>query len=87
METHQILFYDYVEDIADRRAPYRQEHLERIRAREDIVMAGALGDPPYGAAIVFRNVAREDIEEFVSGDPYVRARLVTAWRVDLWRLV
>lgn len=87
METHQILFYDYVEDIAERRAPYREEHLERIRSREQIVMAGALGDPPHGAAIVFRDATPDEIEAFVSGDPYVGAGLVTAWRVEPWRLV
>jgi uncharacterized protein YciI len=46
--THHILFYEYVEDMAERRAPYREAHLERIFAEREagrLVMAGALGDP------------------------------------------
>lgn len=87
---HHILFYDYVKDVLARREPHRQEHLERIRSELHagrVVMAGALGDPPHGAAIVFRDVAVEDIETFAAQDPYVRAGLVTAWRVEVWRVV
>jgi len=29
-DVHYILFYEYVKDIVDRRAPYRDEHLARI---------------------------------------------------------
>lgn len=84
---HHILFYEYVKDVAERRGPYREAHLERIRADERIVMAGALGDPPHGAAIVFRGVEPGEIEAFASEDPYVQAGLVTARRVERWSLV
>lgn len=87
---HRILFYEYVDDILDRRGPYREEHLARIRERRDagaIVMAGALGDPPHGGATVFRGVSQADIEAFVRDDPYVKAGLVTGWRVEPWTLV
>jgi uncharacterized protein len=90
VETHHILFYDYVDDIVDRRGPHREAHFERIRAareRGQISMAGALGDPPHGAAIVFRDAAPEEIEAFVREDPYVQAGLVTAWRVERWNVV
>jgi uncharacterized protein len=90
VEPHHILFYDYVEDMAERRGPHREAHLERIRAareRGQVTMAGALGKPPRGAAIVFRDAEREDIEAFVRGDPYVQAGLVTGWRIEPWNLV
>ena len=88
--THQILFYDYVEDILDRRGPYREAHLAGIRAEREagrVLMAGALGDPPHGAAIVFGDVERAAIEAFASSDPYVEAGLVLAWRVEPWNVV
>jgi uncharacterized protein YciI len=88
--VHHILFYEYVKDILDRRGPYREEHLARIsreRERERIVMAGALGDPPSGAAIVFRGAERAEIELFARQDPYVRAGLVSSWRIEVWKLV
>jgi uncharacterized protein YciI len=89
-ETHHLLLYDYVEGILERREPYRQEHLTRIRAECDagrIIMAGALGEPPSGAALVFRGVDAEQIEAFVRGDPYVRAGLVTRHQAMVYKLV
>ena len=89
-DVHYILFYEYVKDIVERRGPYREEHLARIaRARErgEVVLAGALGDPPHGAAIVFQGAERTVVESFAREDPYVRAGLVTDWRIEPWKLV
>jgi uncharacterized protein YciI len=85
-----ILFYDYVENMLERRVPHREAHMAAIKAERDagrIVMAGPLGDPPHGAAIVFRGVEPEAIEQFVVADPYVKAGLVTAWRLEVWQVV
>lgn len=90
MAAHRILFYDYVEDVLARRAPYREAHLERIVEQRDagrVVMAGALGEPPHGAAIVFADVDEAEIEAFVTADPYVQAGLVTGWRIEPWAVV
>ena len=86
--THQILFYDYVEDIVDKRAPHRAAHLDLIgRWRDEgkVVMGGAIGDPPHGGVIVFS--AGADVGEFVDADPYVSEGLVTAHRVEPWNVV
>jgi uncharacterized protein len=90
VESHHILLYEYVENMLERRAPYREAHLARIYEERDagrVVMAGAFGDPPHGGAIVFRGTDPEAIEAFVQADPYVEAELVTAWRVESWNLV
>jgi uncharacterized protein YciI len=87
---HLLLLYEYVADMADRRGPYREAHLERIRAEQAagrVMMAGALGNPPSGAAIVFKGVAPDHVEQFVTSDPYVEAGLVTTWRALPWTLV
>jgi uncharacterized protein len=84
----QVLFYDYVGDILERREPFRAEHLGAIRAGQDdgrILLAGPLGDPPHGAAIVFADQAAA--EAFAQSDPYVVNGLVTSWRVEPWTLV
>jgi uncharacterized protein len=89
-DVHHLLVYDYVDDMSERRGPYREAHLANIRAERDagrVVVAGALGDPPSGGAIVFKGVVPEQIEAFVQADPYVQAGLVTAWRMNLWKLV
>ncbi len=87
---HLLLLYDYVEDILERRAPHREAHLARLRAWAGagrVLMAGALGDPPTGAAIVFAPCDPEEVGEFVAGDPYHQAGLVTGWRVVPWAVV
>lgn len=74
----------------ERREPYRKAHLERIAAEKEtgrLVMAGPLGDPPNGGAFVFRGVERDQVQAFVDADPYVQAGLVTAWRIEPWKLV
>jgi uncharacterized protein YciI len=91
MATHRILFYDYVEDVAERRAPHRAAHLEHIAAEKRsrrLLMAGALGDPPHGGAFVFGPGAEpERIEAFVAADPYLAAGLITEWRIEVWNVV
>jgi uncharacterized protein YciI len=88
--VHYLLLYEYIEDMLDRRGPYREAHLARIKAQQEasrVVMAGALGDPPSGAAIVFKGVEREFVEDFARRDPYVQAELVLHWHVEQWNLV
>jgi uncharacterized protein YciI len=90
MAEHHLLLYDYVEDIVERRGPYRDAHLERIAAGRQIgtiLMAGSLGDPPHGAALVFKGATREEVEQFVRDDPYVDGGLVTKWYIERWNLV
>ena len=87
-ERRHILFYENVGDIVERREPYRDAHLNEIRVGQDdgqILMAGPLGDPPHGAAIVFVDAAKA--EAFAATDPYVTSGLVTSWRVEPWTLV
>ena len=87
---HLILFYDYVEDILERRGPHREAHLAQAaewRDRGALVSAGALGDPPHGAAFVFVGEDVGEVEAYATSDPYVEAGLVTQWRVVPWNVV
>ena len=81
----KLLFYDYVEDIVEKRAPFRPAHLELIASWKSdgrVLAGGATGDPPTGALIIFTEAG--DPEEWVSVDPYVLEGLVTGWRVEPW---
>ncbi|MGB0723414.1 MAG: YciI-like protein [Gammaproteobacteria bacterium] len=85
-----ILFYDYVDNMLERRQPYRAEHLALARdyaERSELVMAGAYADPVDGAALVFRVDEQADVEAFTERDPYVRNGLVTGWRIREWTVV
>jgi len=87
---HLLVLYDYVEDIVERRAPHREAHLARIGEWIEagrMTMAGALGQPPTGAAFVLRGDDAAEAERFAEGDPYVLAGLVTGRRIIPWTVV
>jgi len=84
------LTYDVVENFAERRVPFRSSHLKMVQdahERGEIVMAGALGDPPQKALIVFRATDGVVAERFAENDPYVTNGLVTSWSVQPWNVV
>ncbi len=89
-KAYWLLLYDYVEDYAERRAPFREAHLGLAREAHDrgeLVMAGALADEPYGAVFVFAADEPSVAEDFARADPYVKQGVVTSWRVRRWNVV
>ena len=88
--VHHCLFYDYVEDVVEKRAPLRADHIALARKWKDdgrIVMGGALGTPPTGALFVFRVEDPAQIDEFIAADPYIAGGIVTEHRVVPWTVV
>ncbi|KAI9916195.1 hypothetical protein PsorP6_017915 [Peronosclerospora sorghi] len=85
-----ILRYEYVEDILDRRGPFRSEHLELAQNAKqdgDIVMGGALVNPPDAGVIIFNVADKQVIEDFVKKDPYFQNDLVTSYTIREWMVV
>ena len=88
--THYALTYDVIDGFIDKRTQYRAAHLALVReahARGELMLAGALGDPPDGALLVFRASSPQPAERFAHADPYVKNGLVTRWRVRPWAVV
>jgi uncharacterized protein YciI len=87
-ETLQLLTYEYVADILERRTAHREGHLAliaRLNESGEMVMAGAAGDPVDKGVFVLRIPA--GVEQFLAEDPYVGAGLVVSHRVDPWAVV
>ena len=87
---HYLLLYDVVPDYVERRVPFRTAHLALARAavdRGELVLGGALADPPDGAVLLFRGGSADVAEQFARTDPYVLNGLVTHWRVREWTTV
>ena len=87
---HYLLIYDVIPDYAERRTPFRAEHLALGRAaveRGELVLGGALANPADGAVLLFRGDSPQVAEAFAAADPYVRNGLVTNWRVWEWTTV
>jgi uncharacterized protein YciI len=85
-----LLYESVVDDYVVRRAPFRAEHLRlltELQARGQVVMGGAVGQPPQGALIVFQCDSPDVVEAFVAVDPYVQNGLIRTWRIQPWNVV
>ncbi len=87
-EFLHLLVYEYVDDMTERRAPYREAHLALIRryqADDRLVIAGGIGVPVHGGLLAFREPA--DAEAFAAEDPYNAAGLIISSRIEPWAVV
>ena len=87
---HWLLLYELVDDYVERRTALRPEHLslaEAAHERGELLMAGALADPPDRAVLVFTGDDATAAEAFAGADPYVREGLVRSWEVRPWTVV
>ena len=85
-----VLSYELVNDYVNRRAPYRERHLQLAREahqRGELILGGALSDPADRALLVFRVPQRSIVEEFAKNDPYVTNALVLRWEIRPWTVV
>ena len=87
---HFLLFYDIVDDYVERRAAWRDAHLEKAWAASaagSLLLGGALVNPTDGAVLLFRGDSAKVAEDFAAADPYVVNGLVTRWYVREWATV
>ena len=87
---HYLLIYELVDDYIVRRAPLRAAHLAHARAAEargELVLGGALANPPDRAILLFRTQSIAVIEQFARVDPYVTNGLVARWHIREWTTV
>jgi uncharacterized protein len=84
------LIYYVGTGFAQKRGPYRDAHLRKVfesSRRGELILGGALGDPPDRALLVFRAADRGAAESFAKADPYVTSGLVERWEVQPWNSV
>ena len=87
---HYLLFYDVVDNYAERRTPFRKDHLAHATAavaRGELVLGGALANPVDGTVLLLKGDSPAAGEGFARTDPYVTNGLVTNWRVREWTTV
>jgi uncharacterized protein YciI len=87
---HYLLFYEVVDDYAERRTRHRKDHIAHAKAavlRGELVLAGALANPVDGTVLLFKSESPAAAEAFATGDPYVTNGLVTMWKVREWTTV
>lgn len=87
---HFLLFYETAPDYLERRPQFRGEHLRlawEAFERGEMVVAGALADPPDGAVLMFAGESSAVAESFARNDPYVQNGLISRWHVREWTTV
>lgn len=87
---HYLLMYELASDYLERRAAFRNEHLQRAweaHERGELLLGGALGDPVDTAVLLFKGDSPAVAERFVAVDPYVKNGIVERWRVRPWTTV
>lgn len=87
---HYLLFYEAADDYMERRGGFRDEHLGLAWAaaeRGELVLGGALADPPDGAVLLFQGASADVARAFAEADPYVENGLVKRWWVREWSTV
>jgi uncharacterized protein len=87
---YYLLEYVLIDDYLARRTAFREEHLTLAREahrRGNLILAGALAEPPDRAVLIWRTSDRSLIERFADDDPYVRHGLVTSWTIRPWNVV
>jgi uncharacterized protein YciI len=87
---HYLMFYDYAADYLERRGEFRAEHLKhawQAQERGELILGGALADPPDRGVLLFQCDSAEIPAQFAEADPYVRHGLVTHYLIRPWTTV
>ncbi|WCE05780.1 YciI-like protein [Pseudoxanthomonas sp. JBR18] len=87
---HFLLLYQTAPDYLQRRPLHRAAHLAYAQAavaRGELVLGGAVGDPPESALLLFQGEDDSAARRFAEGDPYVVEGVVTGWTVKPWTTV
>jgi uncharacterized protein YciI len=90
--TQYLLRYEYIPDVLEKRAPYREGHLniaKKLIAEGKCLSGGPLGPPgmdvPTGALFIFTD--EESAKIFVEADPYVSNGIVTGHSIEEWNVL
>ena len=87
---YYILFYKTADNYIEKRVSFREIHLayaNESHKRGELMIAGALDNPPDKAVLIFKGDSPAVAEEFAKNDPYVKNGVVVEWEVRPWTVV
>lgn len=89
MKTFAVIT-TFVEDVAEKRAPYREAHLAHLRGLHEkgtVLLGGALVDPMDAGLLIVRAESKEEVEKLIAEDAYARNGIWTKIEVREWNVV
>ena len=84
-----VMWGSYCENVLEKRAPYREAHLQGLQQQKDSGVLLALG-PTVDTTKVFGIYEAEDeavVRQWVEGDPYWQNSIWTEYAVYAWHQV
>jgi uncharacterized protein len=81
-----LLWGEYCEDVLEKRAPYRQAHLEGLAAQKAAGTLVTIG-PTQDLKLVFGIYEAENeviVRELIEGDPYWENGIWTKYEIHPW---
>lgn len=82
-----VLEYHYVENMLEKRAPFRSSHLQYAQQSVDkkILLAGGALVPEVKRGILLLRADHEQaVRDFAQNDPYVKNGLITKFDISEW---
>lgn len=89
MKTFVVMTH-FVENVAEKRAPFREAHLAHLREMHErgmLLMGGALLDPMDAGLLITRAESKEDVERELAVDSYAKNGIWTKITVREWNVV
>jgi uncharacterized protein len=89
MKTFAVMT-QFVENVAEKRAPHREAHLAHLREMHErgmLLMGGALLDPMDAGLLITRAETKEEVEKELAADSYAQNGIWTSIVVREWNVV
>jgi uncharacterized protein YciI len=82
-----VLLYDYVPNMIELRGPHRAGHLEWANGfvrKNQLIVAGPTEPSVDGGVFIFQGKDKSLVEEYVKNDPYMKAGLISSYKIKEW---
>jgi uncharacterized protein YciI len=86
MSRKYVMWGTYCADVLEKRVPYRQEHLDNLKALKEAGKLITLG-PTQDLTMVFGIYAADDevsVRQTIESDPYWQHQIWTSYEVREW---
>ncbi len=84
-----VMWGSYCENVLEKRAPYRDAHLQGLQAQKDRGLLVALGPTTDGTKVfgIYEAPDEAAVRQAVEGDPYWQHQIWTEYQVYEWNQV
>ncbi|MDJ0744783.1 MAG: YciI family protein [Xenococcaceae cyanobacterium MO_167.B27] len=84
--TKYIMWGSYCENALEKRTPYRQDHLERLKKQKEQGILVTLGPTKDNTKVfgIYEAESEAKVKELVESDPYWQNSIWTEYQIKEW---